>query len=232
MKAKISFLALVCLAFAFMLALPSLAGTWRDDFEDGDYDGWWQSAGTPGKWVVEDGEVSGEVTGNASGELVTGKPKWRNYTIECKIKILGGGMRWGGMVARYQDTIRTYLFCLVVGIGAEGALSTVGFMERNQVQQFPVELDTWYKLKLEVDKNDFKFYVGDKLLIELNDRTFDSGIVGLIVLDAHVHFDDVIITGPEIPDGGYWDSAKHPKGKAVEAKGKLAATWGEIKRSR
>ncbi|MBM3240319.1 DUF1080 domain-containing protein [Candidatus Poribacteria bacterium] len=232
MKAKISFLALVCLAFALMLALPSLAGMWRDDFEDGDYDGWWQSAGTPGKWVVEDGEVSGEVTGNVSGELVTGKPKWRDYTIECKIKFLGGGMRYGGMVARYQDTIRSYWFFLLVGVGAQGGLSTVGPLEVKQAQQFPVEFGTWYKLKLEVDKNDFKFYVGDKLLIEFNDNTFDSGLVGLFVIDAHVHFDDVIITGPEIPDGGYWDPAKHPGEKAVEPKGKLAATWGEIKRSR
>ena len=64
MKTKISFLALVCLAFAFLLALPSLAGTWRNDFEDKKVfeqekkKGIWDEYLNFFSW--EDGEVSGE----------------------------------------------------------------------------------------------------------------------------------------------------------------------------
>jgi hypothetical protein len=52
MKTKISFLPVFCLVFVFLLALPSLPGTWRDDFEDGNLDGWF---GVNQNWTVEDG---------------------------------------------------------------------------------------------------------------------------------------------------------------------------------
>ena len=57
-------------------------------------------------------------------------------------------------------------------------------------------------------------------------------LVGLFLFtirNIHVHFDDFIISGDDVEDGGSWDPAKHPGEKAVEPKSKLATAWGKIK---
>ena len=39
-------------------------------------------------------------------------------------------------------------------------------------------------------------------------------------------YDDFVMTGPEVKDGGHWNPKAH--GQAVEPQRKLAATWGNI----
>ena len=49
----------------------------------------------------------------------------------------------------------------------------------------------------------------------------------MVVSNALAHFDDFVVTGPDIPDGG-------PGGVSfsVRPKDKLAAMWGTIKQER
>ena len=44
-------------------------------------------------------------------------------------------------------------------------------------------------------------------------------------------FDDFVMTGPEVKDGGHWDPKAHRQ-IAVDAKDKLSVTWGYIKHNR
>jgi len=45
-------------------------------------------------------------------------------------------------------------------------------------------------------------------------------------------FDDFIMTGPEVKDGGHWNSKVHPESKSVEPDNMLAVKLGEIRRDR
>ena len=50
-----------------------------------------------------------------------------------------------------------------------------------------------------------------------------SGGIDLFAYHAIVNFDNVVVTGDDIPNVG-------PSGYAVEPEAKLATTWGSIKR--
>jgi hypothetical protein len=61
-------------------------GTFRDDFEDGDMEGWQQYlAGgvSEGGWSVSDGILIGQRPTSWEAFLTIGDSSWRNYTMEC-----------------------------------------------------------------------------------------------------------------------------------------------------
>jgi hypothetical protein len=89
---------------------------------------------------------------------------------------------------------------------------------------FALSKDIWYELKIIVKGDNFEFYIDGEPAGEFKDNSIPSGKVGLVVKNAHVHFDDLIISGDDVKDGGSWDPAKHPeeKEKAVTSKSKLA----------
>jgi len=86
-----------------------------------------------------------------------------------------------------------------------------------------IKLNTWYKLKLVAKGAHFDVYLDNALVTAFDDDTVASGRAGLFICKAHAHFDDVIITGDEIPDRGP---------RAIEPKSKLVTTWGKMKQAR
>ena len=85
------------------------------------------------------------------------------------------------------------------------------------------QLGKWYRLKIEVKGDNLSLYVDDILVFEKKDKSNRSGGVALWAYDAIVEFDNVIVTGDEIPDSG-------PSGYAVEPGAKSATTWGRLKK--
>ncbi len=72
-----------------LVALPVWAGTFRDDFEDGDLDGWkqlWPEGAMI--WKVVDGELECSRLSQWSAGIVTGEASWTDYTIEADVKLL------------------------------------------------------------------------------------------------------------------------------------------------
>ena len=69
-----------------LIALPVCAGTFVDDFEDGNIAGW----SAVGEWSVESGELVGENMEPAydSGAIFFGELTWSNYTIEADVKLI------------------------------------------------------------------------------------------------------------------------------------------------
>jgi hypothetical protein len=59
-------------------------------------------------------------------------------------------------------------------------------------------------------------------VISANDGEHKSGTVALCVQDRVVHFDNVVVTGSEIPNVNM---------SPVEPTGKFTTTWGIIKKS-
>jgi hypothetical protein len=78
-------------------------------------------------------------------------------------------------------------------------------------------------VRIDVAGNSISYYVDDKLLHQLRDRLHSSGGVNLYAYNATMEFDNIVITGDEIPNTG-------SSGYAVKPKAKSAITWGRIKR--
>ena len=211
-----------------LFASSVYAGTWRDDFEDGNLDDW---EGPDGCWKVENGECSGEYFNVpiGSNEIWIGDTKWKDYTIRCRMKFLalsgfvGISFRITGLNEdRYGFQINAVYPCQAcnntvwgwkVFQGAGATLSEIPL-------PFNLSKDIWYDLKIIVEGDSFKFYIDEKLVNEFVDKSISSGKVGFYVGNEHAHFDDLIVSGGNVNDGGNWD---------VEPKGKLATAWGKIK---
>jgi hypothetical protein len=93
-------------------------------------------------------------------------------------------------------------------------------------QNFGWELNRWYHLKLVASKDHFGFYIDGKLMLEYVDGMHAAGkvAIGGAFKMTTAHFDNVVISGPNIPNGG-------PGLSPVQLRSKLTTTWGHIKRA-
>lgn len=232
-----------------MLATPALAGTWKIDFEDGNLDDWevikaeeikkmnpgWIIVGLgvsleEKAWSVENGILVGKNMGGFDG-IAIGDASWTDYSVQANIKILEATpvLQHGASIfLRFADINRFYgatidpppLDTQVVALRhpkiVDNLFAFLGVF-------WGIKLNTWYKLKLVAKGAHFDVYLDDVLVTAFDDDTVASGRAGLFIIKAHAHFDDVIITGDEIPDGGP---------SAIEPKSKLVTTWGKMKQAR
>ena len=58
----------------------------------------------------------------------------------------------------------------------------------------------WYRLRIDVEGNNISYYIDDALQHQITDNLHLSGGVSLYAYHAIVEFDNVVITGPDIPD--------------------------------
>jgi len=75
---------------------------------------------------------------------------------------------------------------------------------------------------MKTEKEHIETYLDDELIAQFDDKRADSGKAALTVQGIEAHFDNVIITGTEIPDNGTGDFAVH-------CTGKLAITWATLR---
>ena len=223
---------LVIFGLALLLNTQCLGGTWRDDFDDGNYKEDWTIYNlnrTVENWRIKNGEAVGEIfQPGFMSLLLTGKDNWKAQTVECRAKFvreakdaaaeLGLSLYDGGDDAnRYLFVINLTLGLVSISKESKGKWASAHF-------RFASEMDTWYTLKATVEEQQLKFQVNEETFTgDERDEPLKSGQVGLIVANARAHFDDVAISGPGIPNGG------PGKVKAVQLRGKLAAKWGQLK---
>ena len=201
-----------------------LAGTWRDDFDDGNLAGWkmatclWmQNLVTPdsGNWVVEDGAaVGGDDDVSTRYDLYTGDVSWTDYTAEVIVKLtkeLGlcphHTSVWLGVRSQGGDKfgLGSYAVGLVSVYGVESAevltYDNGQFFDLQRIT-FPAQVDTWYRLKMEVSGNQVRAFVDDTKVGEFQSDTFTSGSVNIGADGVRAMFDDFEATGLGIPNGG------------------------------
>ena len=86
----------------------------------------------------------------------------------------------------------------------------------------PIKLNRWIPIKIVAEERYFEFHFDDNFVTQYEDESAVPGTVMFLIGSGLVfHLDDVMITGPEIPDIG------SPRSVSPEAR--LATTWGEIK---
>jgi len=238
---------LIFVILTFVLSSLAIAGTWIDDFNDGDLAGWrmlvcfWRDRIVvldEGNWFFENGAiVGGDDNQGKRYDLYTGDMSWTDYIVEVSVKLSkrledcpeDTGV-W--LIARSQEGegkigLNGYVVGMIIWHGFQvlrGGFKYVnGFDSNNQILALPSEANRWYRLKINVEKDLITGFVDDVKVYELRDGTFTSGLVGIAVNGVKATFDDLMVTGPNIPDGG--------PGHSVNPSRSSVTTWANIKRS-
>ncbi len=229
-----------------ILVPPASAGTWSDGFEDENLDEWVLAfKDGPTTFRAENGELRMEVHSSSVSMLrVIDSVQWKDYTVTVKVKILEifGICVDGGIFIRLnKPRPRNFYYFFIAdewmghwypGVPPEGE-GVFAFPQindkplRGEVKVFTPELDHWYTLKAIAQGSRTEFYLDDEFVGKFSYAALRSGSVGLVVSNAVAHFDDFVVTGPDIPDGG-------PGGVSfsVRPKDKLTAAWGTLKQER
>lgn len=172
-----------------------------DDFEDGVADGWTTYGGT---WAVAaDGSRVYRESGQSSTyRAAAGAADWTDYVAEARVKPTGwnGSDRAVALMGRFHDANNTYVLALRSSNKVELSKIVSGSKTSLAVKSFPVALNTWYTLKLEVNGATLRGYVNGLLQVAADDGTFAEGRVGFRTEYASANFDDVLVTtgGPPV----------------------------------
>ena len=195
-----------------LLAVSAYAGTYVENFDDGDFDGWEiYDAGEPGsEWTVEDGVLTCRREILWGTDLLFGEEDWRNYTIECDIRIveamaeelclLGFDLRMTGTeVVEDLDVV-----CLPLGYREQEAWISAWidfeYIAQSESKAIDVELGRWYRLKGVAHEDSFELYLDGRLVASYTDDRFPGGRLSLFAMACEAQFDNIIITGDDVPD--------------------------------
>ena len=208
----------------------SLAGTWKDAFEDKNTQEWelFNTFNEGAKWWIDRGEAVCETFElNVPSIWATGELTWKNYSLSCKaklVKIKNEPATIGITLHQQWERFSSYVFQIlypweivhITKLSREGA-DTLGEFD------FAAKLNRWYTLSAFIDsRGKIKFQIDEEVFTAIDDNPIKRGKAGLYVAGAQVRFDDVEIAGTNIPNGG-------PGALPVAPLGKLAVTWGELK---
>jgi len=201
----------VMLAF-LCLAASANAGVWFDDFSDGNLHEWEQQGS--GQWEVIDGELNSRyIWGNRTPIVIVGlNAKWSSYSAKCKVKFLRqthpdispGSVMIGINFCSWGDFINS----VELSISTNGfGTFDVSFQDKKTIcdsnKQIPVKMDEWFEIKLTSVGNYIVGYVNDEKVGQLFNKPAPlSGGVSLGVFCAEARFDNVLITGNNIPNNG------------------------------
>jgi len=226
------------LIVSFISTSSAFAGTWSDGFEHPDL-GEWEihlQAGNQPVWEIEDGMLLANHSGCSLAWI--GKNSWEDYSIETTIVLLeerpcgpatpasyGAGMFMYWRIAPCQGHFYAIYRRLWDGRGAgifAGDSNGWGPPGPAKYKARKLHLGREYKLRTTEEKDLIKCYLDGELVLEFKKR-YAVGVVGLYVINVKAYFDDFVVTGANIPDGG------PGLGKAVKPKAGFATTWASIK---
>ena len=217
-----------------------LAGTLIEDFEDGDAEGWERSPQNEDSkvfWDVKDGAMMFDPKGLAwnvsisqmnfvGTSRVSNVRDWTDYDVEVDIKLAELANYPGGVRGRVDlDTGGHYVVWLYPGSGEvklytnpgwdiNAGIATVG------AGKFAPKVDEYHKVKLSMKGDAIKVYYDDKVIIDATDKEHKKGTIAVGSQDRVVYFDNIIVTGSQIPNHNM---------SPVEPTGKLTTAWGQIK---
>lgn len=215
---NVSFQCSITIAIMFLFSTICLAGTFRDNFNDGDAKGWIIEENAPSKWEVKNGGYRGTIAKNVESIALIGEPDWEVDSIEVKIRDVQGS--WLAIVFRYQDLNNFESWWLNIPNKTLEAWPKVGNYEGSARTTAIVAFDPQkeFAIKIIIDKNTFTaFFDGKKAGDYTNDK-FKAGKVGLLVWESSATFDDVVIEGKNVSNL-----------MSVSPQRKQTLLWGAIK---
>lgn len=199
---------MITLVILFGFAVtPTYAGTFSDNFDDGNADGWWlgYSQHTPwvnGNWRIETGELVNDQPGDQFNALVQ-DIQVASQTAEVSLKT-NGPSGYGGIALWYQDD-NNWLNILIYPAAQEiWVIEHIdGVNNLSRYPFSPVSDNTWYKLKIEANSSngELKIYVDDNyILTHQTLTTHRIGKSGVNNGNAGSFFDNFKVTADSIID--------------------------------
>ena len=204
----------------------SVAGMFRDDFDDGDMTGWKPNVAT-GISIVE-----GKLQFKGADALIVkvGEPTWKGYSLEAQLKIAGPmGAGWFS-VRVMQGNAGQLDGYYEIRLSKTGIIAAL-YVNSRCLESFwvPIALEenVWHSMTITPSNGKLSFYLDQALIAQLTDMGLSGYVDMCSTKGTHVYVDNVTISGPNIPDTG----PSGPNSFAVEPGSKLATTWGEVKRA-
>lgn len=196
------------------------------------------------QWEIKDGEVYGtQREFSRQSTYLTGKLTWKNYSISCRAKFVGKRfptLDLGLVLHTRLNEHQRYMFLMhhdeqKISIEAllGGNWQDDQFVIWKDVKKFnfDINLNTWYSLSAKVLKDNHLQFEIENLTdpdnnamhnIKIDKPITQGGLTGFIVSYADAVFDDLVIHGDNIPNGG---TGTYP----VEPRHKLTTTWSRLK---
>ncbi len=229
-KKTSQFICIVIIGLTMCVAFSAYAGKWRDDFEDNNILEWeiFNLVRQVEKWWINDGNAVGEIFEPGFMSLwLTGELDWRFYRVSCRAMLEHerNDPPYIGITLHDREFEESrYLFTIDYVVGSATIVKGIqggGFVR----SPFIAEKDVWYDMSATVyEDGTLEFKIDDFVLTANDPDPLKGGKAGLVVGDARARFDDVEISGTNIPNGG------PGKPRDVAPQAKLATTWGELKR--
>jgi len=240
---------IAALLAATLCITTAYAGTFSDNFDDGNLEGWhvWRMPETkPPK--VEQGAVvmdtiiekdnKLQIMNMVYLELIAGNAKrWRDYTLICRVKfskalppLPGFSIAVRRSLGRFGVMAEHYMMILpfedYIGVNTtppdakfNPQKGIEGTIGRGNIEK-TIRLNQWYQIKIVAMENHFEFYFDDDIVTVYKD---ESAVPGTVKFQADTgirsHLDDVVITGPNILGAR----------SILKTEAKIAMTWGKIK---
>ena len=167
-----------------------------DDFEDGNLDERfiWKRNPEDGWDIISENENK-IVKGHGETDLHGGSQSWTNYTFIGKLKIFKGRpgiwVREDGR-GRYEFGIYTDKIDLYIH---EYNVASTPLANKNLY----ISTNKWHDFKIVVKGTNLKFYLNNKLIIDVDDtkNTFPKGRIGVKShANSEIYFDDFEVRGP------------------------------------
>jgi hypothetical protein len=220
--------ALILIGIAFSSLKHADALTW--EFENQAEEKDWQAI--RGEWEVDAG--AGVLVGSSDldeGTAIVSEgvwdPKWKDYTFEVKVRNMGTNNHFG---VGFRDDGKGNHYGFYLNDAADGNYwfgffngGYTAFSGWGPSKGATKDAEDWNILRVEAQGPQLKVYINDTLMIEVNDKTFQTGPIALVSDKndrvAIAQFDYVRLEGDGIP-------------LSVSSGNKLATIWGRIKESR
>ena len=200
------------------------------DFEDDAQLDQWDLQGT---WeIVEDDQKGSNVlSGEGTDEVIAlvGEDSWTDYTVEFEAS---GQTDEISVAFRAQDPDNFLSFMIAPSLNlSEWFKKEGGQFDENiapRGDQLGVSIQEWYKYKLVVQGNEATVFIDEEEFanaLQLDDLSdiFQKGRVGFRQWSDSAYYDNVLITGTDVP------LTPGEPGAAVTPVAKLATTWAALK---
>lgn len=187
----------------------------RDDFEDGNADGWEVivAEGPAAGWKVER-EGSNHVFSGRGHSLVRLQGVgWSDYRFKARVKLIQGGIH---LNYRLRDCIRYFIGFNNRELYLSRTLPCGTHTDLRRRSGYHL-LGKWYTIEILGVRSNIKVYIDGILMIDYTDtKPVLSGTIGLEALPgSHVYVDDVEVIGPpppRSPEGFVWVRTGGPSG--------------------
>ena len=227
----------------FFLSFSALAGTFTETFNGEKLDNWQElvmfGLEAAGSWEIIDSELHAiQNTGGVTHLLTIGEEIWQDYDIEFDVKPLerhgpGGHIaiaarikrKWGvpwGVVCYIGDPEAEPMTACFAG-NLHGDL----FLTYGENPHPLLKLRKWATFKLSVHGKRLTFWINGKRVLDPitlkplhGFPDFPTGRIGLGLANYTARFDNLKVTGPDIPNRD---------GLSVASQTQLATTWGTLK---